>query len=50
MSRKTYFENFYEKASEILVGYNVGKGYDCLCGLFFDFEEALSSFKFENFD
>lgn len=30
------------------VGNNVGKGYDCLCNLFFDYEEALTSFKFEN--
>ena len=43
--RKIYFENFYENVSEMLVGYHVGKGYNCLCNLFSDFEEASSSFK-----
>ena len=28
----------------------LGKGYDRFSDLFFDFEEALISFKFENFD
>ena len=50
MAHKIYFENFYGKVSEIIVGCNVGKGYDCLCDLFFDFEKVLSFFKFENFD
>ena len=50
MAFKTYFENFLGKFSEILAGCNVGEDYGCLCDLFFDFEEALSSFKFENFD
>ena len=35
---KTCLEEFYEKVSIILIGYNVGKGYYCLCDLFFDFE------------
>ena len=30
------------------VGDNVSKRDDCLCDLFFDCEEALTSFKFEN--
>ena len=30
------------------VGENVSKGYDCLSDLFFDWKEALISFKFEN--
>ena len=47
---KTYFESFYEKIFDILVEYNIDKGYDWLCDLFFDFEEALFSFKIENFD
>ena len=50
MAFKTYFENFLGKFSEILAGCNVGEDYGCLCDLFFDFEEALSSFRFENFD
>ena len=30
------------------IGDNVGKGYDCLCNLFFDCEETLTAFKFKN--
>ena len=48
MARKTYFWKFYGKVSEILDGCNKGKGYDCLCDLFHDFQEVLSLFKFEN--
>ena len=42
------FESFYKKDSETLIGNNVDKGHDYLCGLFFNFREALASFKFEN--
>ena len=28
MARKSYFKKFYEKASEILVACNLGKGHD----------------------
>ena len=47
---KARFESFYEKASKKLIGDDVGKGYDCLCNLFFDFEQGLTSIKSENFD
>ena len=50
MARKRYFDNFYEKVFEILVACDIGKGYDCQCDLVFEFEEALSSCKFEYFD
>ena len=40
MACKTFFENLYEKFSEISNGDNVGKCYEFLCYLFFDFEEA----------
>ena len=33
----------------MLIGDNVGKGYDCFCNFFFDFDEALTFSKFENF-
>ena len=48
MAGKTCFENL--KIYKTLIGDNVGKGYDCLYVLFFNFEEALTSFKFKNFD
>ena len=32
------------------MGDNVGMGCDCLYDLFFDFEEAWTSFKLKNFD
>ena len=34
--------------SSEFAGDNVSKGYDCLCDLLSDCEEALTSFKFEN--
>ena len=45
MMHKSFFET---KDSETLIGIRVGKGYDCLCDLFFDIEEALTLFKFKN--
>ena len=44
-AHKACLENFYEKVSESLIGDNVGKGYDCLCDLFFYFGEGLMSSK-----
>ena len=41
MARKAYFEKFYEKVCEASVGDNERNGYD----LVFDFEEALTSYK-----
>ena len=49
MTRKAWLCDFEEKACETLIGDNVGNGYNCLCVLFFNFEEALTSFKIENF-
>ena len=46
---KVRFEDFYENFSETLIGGNVGKGRDCFWNLLFDFEEALTSFKYEKF-
>ena len=43
MASKAFFEIFYGKVSETLVEENVGRSYYCLCYLFFDFEEALTS-------
>ena len=31
-----------------LIGGNAGQDYDCLCGLIFDFEETLTSFRFKH--
>ena len=45
MTHKSCFET---KVCETLIGIRVGKDYDCLCDLFLDFEEALTSFKFEH--
>lgn len=45
---KACFKSFYEDVSEILMEDNIGKGYNCLTDLFFDFEESITSFKFEN--
>ena len=50
MAHKICFENFCEKAPETLTGDNVGTSYDCFFDLILDFEEALTSFKFEGFD
>ena len=38
------FARHWRKASKTLIADNVGKGYGCFCGLFFDFEKALASF------
>ena len=43
MARKSCFEISYEKVSETLIEDNAGKYYYCLCDLFFDFEEVLTS-------
>lgn len=42
----------YGKVSETLVGANVGEGFvfSDQFVLFFNFEEGLTQFKFENFD
>ena len=48
MSRKAYLENFYENVSETVIGDAADKSYDCLWGLVFNFEEALTSFKFKH--
>ena len=45
MASKACLENLYEKVSEALIGDNASKGYYCLWGVAFDFEEALTSFK-----
>ena len=45
---KSCFKSFYEDVSEILMEDNIGKGYNCLTDLFFDIEESITSFKFEN--
>ena len=37
-----------KKVSETLIGVRVWKGYDCLCDLFLNFEETLTSFKFKS--
>ena len=38
----------WKKVSETLIGVRVWKGYDCLCDLFLNFEETLTSFKFKS--
>ena len=52
MAHKTYSENFYGKFPEMLMGCNLGKGYDCLCNLISILKKHhySSSFIFENFD
>lgn len=40
MTRKAYFENFYEKFCKTLIGDNRGNGYHCFRTLVFDFGEA----------
>ena len=50
MARKAYFGNFHEMAAENLIGHNGGKDCGCLSIFFFDFEDALTSFKFKKFD
>ena len=50
MARKACSGNFHEKATETLIGHNVGKDCGCLSNFFFDFEDALTSFKSKKFD
>ena len=38
---KAFFEIFYDKFSEALIGDNVSKVYDCLINLFLEFENIL---------
>ena len=49
MGSKACLEHFFGKVSETLTGDITDKGYDCLWGLVFDLEEALTSFKFKHF-
>ena len=43
MARKACFENFHKKkASGKLIAGNVGKGYDCLYDLVYDFEQTIT--------
>ena len=50
VTSKACFKNLFEKVSEILIRDTVGKVYDSLWNLLFDFEGALTSDKFKRFD
>ena len=50
VASKAWLETFYETVSKTLPAGKLGKDYDSLSYLFFEFEEALTSFRFEYFD
>ena len=47
---KAWLEVFYETVSKTLPADKLGKDYDSSSYFFFEFEEALTSFRFEYFD